>query len=130
MATTARTIHVLLGLFVSLVTLCLLAPDASADCATDLYGEVYCGPGRCLTDLDGVVWCSRFEDGDAIKTLNGKVVCGKGRCITDVYGKVFCSSKKRGAVLIDSRGRVRCDGQCELATADQCEHTPAGRSDQ
>ena len=109
-----------------LAILWLGAPVTSADCAADLRGEVYCGGGRCVVDSDGTVWCSRHYDGDARITLDGKALCGKGRCEIDVHGQIFCSSEVGGAVAKDSRGQVRCYGQCEPATADECENTRAG----
>lgn len=107
----------------------LMPAISSADCAKDLSGEVYCGAGRCIVDSKGIVWCSRYYDGDAELTTDGRVLCGKGRCAKRSDGKAFCSSEVGGAVLIDSRGHVRCYGQCESATADMCEHTRAGSSD-
>lgn len=106
-----------------------LAAIASADCMRDLRGEVYCGAGRCLVDNEGKVWCSRHLDGDAEKTLDGRVLCGRGDCERDVEGEMFCSSVVAGAVLIDGRGRVRCYGECEPATAENCESTRADSSD-
>ncbi len=109
-----------------LAILCLLAPAASADCARDFYGEVYCGGGRCLQDRNGTIWCSRAYEGGAEKTREGSVLCGKGQCAKNSSGQIFCSSVVGGAALKDSRGRVRCYGQCEPATAAQCENTRAG----
>lgn len=108
-----------------LAILSLGAPVTSADCARDLRGEVFCGAGRCVIDSDGTVWCSRHYKGDAQITLDGRVLCGKGQCAKDPHGQVFCSSVVGGAVLMDSRGHVRCYGQCEPATADECENTRA-----
>ena len=105
-----------------------LPSAASADCAKDLMGEVYCGGGRCLVDRSGTVWCSRSYEGGAAKLRDGSVICGKGQCTTDSNGRAFCSSEVGGAVLIDSAGHVRCYGRCERASANQCEHTPAGSS--
>jgi hypothetical protein len=108
-----------------LAILWLLAPAASADCATDAYGEAYCGGGRCIRDHDGTVWCSRYYQGGAQTTRDGRVLCGKGQCAKSTRGEIFCSSVVGGAVLKDSKGRVRCQGRCEAATAAQCENTPA-----
>ncbi len=108
-----------------LAILCLLAPAASADCVRNSYGEVYCGGGRCLQDRNGTVWCSRAYEGGAEKTRDGSVLCGKGQCAKNSSGQIFCSSVVGGAALKDSRGRVRCYGQCEPATAAQCENTRA-----
>jgi hypothetical protein len=102
----------------------LMPAITSADCIKDLRGEVYCGAGGCKADRNGIVWCSRYLDGDAVRT-EGQVLCGKGRCAKDREGQVYCSSEVGGAVLKDSRGRVRCYGQCEPATAENCENTRA-----
>ena len=111
-----------IGLFVMVL---LMADITSAGCIKDLRGEVYCGAGRCIVDSEGAVWCSRHHDGDVKITLDGQVLCGVGQCAKNRDGQVFCSSEVGGAVLIDSRGHVRCYGQCEPATTDNCENTPA-----
>ena len=103
----------------------LIAAAASADCVTDVRGEVFCGAGRCIVDGKGTVWCSRYYEGDAEITLEGQVLCGKGQCAKNTDGQVFCSSEVGGAVLVDSRGHVRCFLRCEPATADMCESTRA-----
>ena len=113
-----------------LLVVALLTPAiTSADCIKELNGEVYCGAGQCIVDSSGIAWCSKYYDGGAQRTLEGRVLCGKGRCATRSDGKVFCSSTVGGAVLTDSSGQVRCYGQCEPATAEMCEHTRAGSSD-
>ena len=112
-----------------LVMALLMAAITSADCLRDPRGEVYCGAGHCIIDSKGTVWCSRHYDGDAVITSDGQVLCGKGRCRKNIKGQAFCSSEVGGAVLIDSRGHVRCYGQCEPATADKCENTPADSAD-
>jgi len=101
---------------------------ASADCYKDRYGEVYCGAGRCMADRSGVVWCSRYYDGDAECTSDGHVLCGKGHCMKRSDGRVFCSTEVGGAVVLDSSGSVRCYGQCEPASVEMCENTLAGSS--
>jgi hypothetical protein len=78
-----------------------------------------------LIDTHGRVLCSRHYDGDVAITIDGQVLCGKGDCALSREGLVVCSSKIGGAVLLDSRGRVRCYGQCERATADDCESVRA-----
>lgn len=108
-----------------LIAALLVAGLASADCIRDIRGEVYCGAGQCLTDSKGKVWCSRHYEGGAVKTLDGQVLCGKGLCDTDIRGQVVCSSETGGSVLKDGRGRVRCYGQCEPASVEHCESTPA-----
>ncbi len=121
----ARPVRILAA---SLATLWLLALPASADCARDSKGEVYCGGGDCVVDSSGTVWCSRYYRGGAARTFDGSVVCGKGRCAKDADGRVFCSSHLNGAVLKDSQGHVRCYGRCERATEAACENTPADSS--
>lgn len=103
----------------------LHAPAAFADCAKDFYGEVFCGAGRCARDREGVVWCSRFHDGDAQTSREGAVLCGKGKCAATSRGDIFCSSQSGGTVLVDSKGRVRCQGRCEPASAANCENSLA-----
>ncbi len=99
-----------------------------ADCLKDRYGDVFCGAGRCQSDSNGIVLCSRYYDGDAARTSDGQVVCGKGQCTKRSDGSVFCSTEIGGAVLIDSNGNVRCYGQCVPATVEMCENTRAGSS--
>jgi hypothetical protein len=113
---------------IGLLAIWLLAPAASADCARDSKGEVYCGGGRCLRDPGGTVWCARQYEGDAQLTREGVVLCGKGRCEKNSRGEIWCSSEPGGAVLKDSQGRVRCYGRCERATVELCESKPADRS--
>ena len=108
-----------------LAILWLLAPAASADCATDAYGQVYCGAGHCMKDHDGAMWCSRSYQGGVQMTRDGRVLCGRGQCAKSTRGEIYCSSVVGGAVLKDSKGRVRCQGRCERATAAQCENTRA-----
>ena len=118
----SRRIGLVAGL---LVIMWSLAPGAFADCATDAYGDVYCGAGRCVRDRGGAVWCSRSYQGGAQLTRDGRALCGKGQCAKTTRGEIFCSSVVGGAVLKDSKGRVRCQGRCEGATAAQCENTRA-----
>lgn len=107
----------------------VLAPVSLADCKKDVSGEVYCGRGDCLRGTDGTVWCSRYEDGDAMLTRDGVVLCGRGQCAKDSAGVIFCSKEPGGAVLKDRNGHVRCFGGCERATRDYCENTVAGISE-
>ena len=111
--------------WIGVVVLTVIGGATSADCATDSYGDVYCGGGRCMRDQSGVVWCSRFYQGGVQTTRDGSVVCGKGQCARSSRGEVFCSSVVGGAVLKDSKGQVRCMGQCEPATSANCENTRA-----
>jgi hypothetical protein len=124
-ATRAKSFHN--GLVV-LVTLILSPAGAYADCAKDRTGEVYCGAGACISDRNGIIWCSRYYDGGAQRTRKGKVLCGRGQCVRDSHGIVFCSSQVGGSALRDSRGQVRCFGQCEPARAEWCENRLAGSS--
>lgn len=109
----------------ALILLCLIPPGATANCASDKHGDVYCGFGLCMHDRQGVVHCSRFVDGGVAMTREGRVLCGKGTCVASPQGRVYCSSLERGAALIDNRGRVRCQGECEPASAKYCETTRA-----
>lgn len=114
---------------IGLLVMVLVLPTITfAECLKDRYGEVYCGAGRCLSDSNGIVWCSRYYDGDAERTSEGQVVCGKGQCTKRSDGLVLCSTEVGGAVLIDSNGSVRCYSQCEPATVEMCENTLAGSS--
>jgi hypothetical protein len=114
---------------IGLLVMVLVIPTITfADCLKDRSGEVYCGAGRCLSDSNGIVLCSRSYDGDVERTSNGQVICGKGQCAKRSDGIVFCSTEVGGAVLIDSNGSVRCYGQCEPATVEMCENTRAGSS--
>ena len=114
---------------IGLLVMVLVIPAfISADCLKDRYGEVYCGAGRCLADTNGIVWCSRYYEGDAKRTSDGNVLCGKGHCTKRSDGLVFCSTEVGGAVLLDSSGRARCYVQCEPATVEMCENTRAGSS--
>lgn len=114
---------------IGLMAMLLAMPAvASADCLKDRNGEVYCGAGRCLADSNGTVLCSRYYDGHAERTSDGQVLCGKGQCAKRSDGLVFCSTEIGGAVVLDSRGNARCYGQCEPASAEMCENTRAGSS--
>jgi hypothetical protein len=117
-----------LTLLTLLVAFWMLVPVSHAECDKDASGEVYCGGGRCLRDTEGVVWCSRHEDGDAMRMRDGRVLCGRGQCEKDSAGEIYCSTQKGGSVLKDRNGRVRCFGSCERASADHCESTRAGSS--
>lgn len=108
-----------------LAILWLLAPAASADCAMDRSGAIFCGKGHCAMNRDGAIWCSRFYKGGVQLTREGAVLCGKGQCGKSVRGEIFCSSEVRGAVTLDRKNRVRCQGKCERATAAQCERVRA-----
>ncbi len=105
----------------SLAVMLTLTPGpASAECLTDLRGNVYCGAGQCRTDKGGRIWCSRHYEGGALVTIDGRVLCGVGRCAKDKYGRIYCSSETGGAVVVDREGYVHCFGRCEEATLENC----------
>lgn len=120
-----RAGNVRISRWLGVIMLTGIAVAAFAECATDAYGDVYCGGGQCIRDRHGTVWCSRFYEGGAQLTRDGKVVCGRGQCAKSTRGEVFCSSVAAGAVLKDSRGQVRCMGRCEPGSAQLCENTRA-----
>jgi len=99
----------------------------NADCMTNSKGDSICGKGRCLSDRYGAVYCSSFHKGSISSTSYGNIVCGRGLCVKTSNGDVFCSTEPEGAAGKDIYGEPRCQGQCELATADNCEAIPAGR---
>lgn len=112
---------------IGLLVMVLVIPTfISADCLKDRYGDIYCGAGRCLIDRNGIVWCSRYYEGDIERTSDGRLLCGKGHCIKRSDGIVFCSTEVGGTVLLNSRGYARCYGQCESGTVEMCENTRAG----
>lgn len=111
-----------------LMSMLVIPAITSADCLKDSRGDIYCGAGKCLIDSSGIVWCSRYYDGDAKGNSYGQVLCGKSQCARCSDGSIFCSTEVGGAVLLDSKGRVRCYGQCEPATPEMCENTRAGSS--
>lgn len=90
----------------------------------DIRGRIVCDRGQCATDLHGAVFCSRYEDGAALKTLKGEVVCGKGACLTTIEGEIVCSARPGGAAMMDLRGEVVCEGGCEPGSASFCGQTP------
>ncbi len=114
---------------IGLLVMVLVIPTfISADCLKDRYGDIYCGAGRCLIDRNGIVWCSRYYDGDIKRTFDGRLLCGKGDCEKLTSGKVFCSTEVGGTILLNSKGHARCYGECELASEEMCENTIAGSS--
>ena len=106
--------------------LILASGAVNADCMKDRSGDVICGKGECLHDRYGVVYCSAFRKGSAIRTSFGNIVCGKGHCVKDRYGEVFCSTEPEGDAVKNRYGEPRCEGLCERASADYCEMTSAG----
>ena len=102
------------------------ASSASADCMKDQNGEFFCGKGQCQRDRLGMVFCSAFLNGSAIRNHRGEVVCGRGHCVETSKREVVCSTEQEGGALLDRFGRPRCQGQCEPASADLCEARPAG----
>lgn len=94
--------------------------NVQADCGKDMYGEVRCGMGSCVTNQYGKVYCSRFLNGGALRNRDGEVVCGKGQCATDQYANVYCAKAVAGGALRNSSGEVRCAGGCEPGQVDYC----------
>jgi len=111
---------------IAVVGLILASGMANADCMRNGKGEIVCGKGECQRDRRGVVLCSAFRKGSAVRTSDGKIVCGKGRCVKTLGGVVFCSTVAEGDAVKDINGVPRCEGQCERASVDYCEATPAG----
>lgn len=79
-----------------------LCPPAETRCAADRYGEWYCsgpggdalqnrdgvpvcGKGRCISDVEGRIWCSKSPNGSAALNWDSKPVCTDG-CAPAVYG--------------------------------------------
>lgn len=91
-----------------------------ADCAADLYGEMICGMGKCERDQYGSVFCSRFNNGGALRDGYGNVYCGIGDCARDQYSKVYCSKVVGGGAARDRYGEVKCAGSCEPGRVDYC----------
>ena len=106
----------------------LLLPSlATADCQTNRSGEVVCGAGPCVRDLKGSVYCAHFRFGSVVRTSSGETLCGKGQCVTTLQGEVICSNVDGGAAVKQLDGSTRCMGECERASVELCEQTPAGR---
>ena len=59
---------------VAVVGLILASGMANADCMKNGKGEVVCGKGECQRDRRGVVLCSAFRKGSAVRTSDGKIV--------------------------------------------------------
>ncbi|MDX1823669.1 MAG: hypothetical protein R3354_03060 [Thiohalomonadales bacterium] len=91
-----------------------------AECAADLYGEMICGMGKCERDQYGSVFCSRFNNGGAVRDGYGNVYCGIGDCARDQYGKVYCSKVVGGGAARDRYGEIKCAGGCEPGRVDYC----------
>jgi hypothetical protein len=100
---------------------------ATADCMQNRNGDLICGKGECQRDRKGMVVCSAFRNGSAIRTIDGRILCGKGACVKTFQGEVFCSTVEEGFADKDMHGVPRCEGQCEPAAVDYCEAKPAGR---
>jgi hypothetical protein len=99
---------------------------ATADCMQNRKGDLICGKGQCQRDRKGMVLCSAFHNGSAVRTIDGRILCGKGACVKTLKGQVFCSSVEEGFADKDMHGVPRCEGQCEPAVVDYCEAKPAG----
>lgn len=109
-----------LAILVFTIGLVLISNQVSAYCAADMYGEVICGMGECERDQYGVVFCSRFNNGGAIRDGYGNVYCGIGDCAKDQYGKVYSSKVVGGGAARDRYGEVKSDGGCEPGRVDYC----------
>jgi len=120
-----RTVTAAIHLSV-LVASSWLAPPAGAACLSDVWGQVTCGVGPCAADRYGRVYCAQYRFGSVVTTISGQVVCGRGQCVTTLRGDVICSNMDGGGVALLVDGKVRCAGQCETASPDFCEQTPAG----
>ena len=104
----------------------LASGSAHADCMKNRAGDVICGKGECQRDQRGMVLCSAFREGAAVRTSDGRILCGKGECVKTRTGEVFCSTVEEGAAMKDRYGVVQCEGQCEPASVDYCEARAAG----
>jgi len=89
-------------------------------------GEVICGGGPCVRDINGVVYCAQFRFGSVVRTTRGETLCGRGQCVTTIRGEVICSIVEGGGAVRQSDGSVRCQGECEYASLDLCERSSAG----
>lgn len=86
----------------------------------DIEGKVICDRGRCTRNLHGEVYCSRYEDGSAIRNRDGDIVCSKGTCVFTIKGDIICSSRPGGAAMKDLEGNVTCERSCERASTSLC----------
>lgn len=102
------------------ISLVLGSNQLNADCAADLDGEMICGMGKCERDHYGSVFCSRFNNGGAMRDGYGKVYCGIGDCSRNQYGNVYCSKVVGGGAARDRYGEVKCAGGCEPGRVDYC----------
>lgn len=107
-------------LYLVLLWLCCQIKVTYADCAADMYGEMICGMGKCERDQYGTVFCSRFNNGGAVRDGYGNVYCGVGDCARDQYGKVYCSKVVGGGAARDRYGEVKCAGACEPGQIEHC----------
>jgi len=93
-----------------------------ADCRQDRFGDVYCGKGKCVSDKQGKVHCSRYRFGDAVVDRHGSALCGKGRCLLGKeLDRYVCSKIDGGGAVVDRYGVVKCYGGCERASITMCE---------
>jgi hypothetical protein len=102
----------ILGQFMSVVM---------AECAPNIQGEMVCGMGKCERDQYGTVFCSRYNQGGAVRDGYGTVYCGIGDCARDQYGKVYCSKYVGGGAARDSYGEVKCAGECDTGRTEYCQ---------
>jgi uncharacterized low-complexity protein len=85
-----------------LATSLSLSAPAVADCLKERSGQIICGGGPCLRDVNGEVTCAQFRWGSVLRTSNGETLCGKGRCVRTLNGEVICSAVEGGAVVKES----------------------------
>ncbi len=74
----------------------------------------------CAKDLTGHVYCSQFVAGTIVKDNVGNLVCGKGECRKDNAGNYKCSKVPGGGAEIDAVNDVLCLGGCEPASSSMC----------
>ena len=114
-----------LSLLIGVAMIGLFAP-AQADCMRDYKGRVVCDRGQCARNSHGLVYCSRYEDGTAVRTRYGEIVCAKGECVRNRQGEIVCSARLGGAAMKDRLGKVTCEGGCEKASLRMCGNNSAG----
>lgn len=102
----------------------LAVTGARAECRKDVRGQVICGQGVCVGDIEGRVFCARSRYAAVVTTMNGATLCGRGQCASTMKGAWFCSTVADGSVYKDWDGSIRCEGGCEPASVGNCQTTP------
>ncbi len=95
-----------------------------AECLKDVRGQVVCGQGPCVTNLQGAVFCARSRYAAVVRTMDGATLCGKGQCASTLKGAWICSAVADGSVFKDWDGSIRCEGSCEPASVANCQTSP------